>query len=399
MSQHRYPTLPQGFQMGDVIALLGEIAPHIGLRAGLLHTLTQAIQHTRPKDWIRPDAEPVCYAMQETLARKLGKSARAVRAAEEKFVRQFGFIEKRVAANGGRSQTGGAGLVFTPLIRKFTELLALRERIRAENDRARQLVRKRSILYRHAKLRIIELAEICEDRATIEPLSAEFLSWVPSRDLRKLDLVDLEAHIEAARRLCDTLDALVEKVKKTHKTSGRAEVDFRSHIQDSTQDSPVSVGAGAHERTVGKPTDTDLPVAPPDGGANCAENKDAGGSGAHQAQNLGWLTPKFLYRIASPEMRAYVDSERAQKEPLRELHFKLAADRLRPELGISEHAWHDALDTMGDHGAALALILVDAKRARGLIHSPGGYLRGMIAKFRKRELNLVGTLIGLAEAP
>jgi replication initiation protein RepC len=53
---------------------------------------------------------------------------------------------------------------------------------------------------------------------------------------------------------------------------------------------------------------------------------------------------------------------------------------------------------MGDHGAALCVLLIDANRNHPTspVHNPGGALRAMTKRQKNLKLNLVGSLIGLA---
>ncbi len=56
--------------------------------------------------------------------------------------------------------------------------------------------------------------------------------------------------------------------------------------------------------------------------------------------------------------------------------------------GISSHAVEDAKKTMGIKKAALAIAIIFEKHCKELVKSPGGYLRGMIAKENREELYL-----------
>ena len=66
------------------------------------------------------------------------------------------------------------------------------------------------------------------------------------------------------------------------------------------------------------------------------------------------------------------------------------ADQIRPEIGISPHAWADAREIMGDWSAALCLVLAEV-RAR----NPGGYLREMTARARSGDLHLHKSFFGI----
>ena len=97
-------------------------------------------------------------------------------------------------------------------------------------------------------------------------------------------------------------------------------------------------------------------------------------------------------------MQLYIDGRVGAGYPFDLRAFEIAAEMRVPELGISPSAWAKARDELQGGAATLAVLIIDAKTSgpRPQIKSPGGYLRGMIAKHREGSLNLVGGLIGLS---
>lgn len=71
-----------------------------------------------------------------------------------------------------------------------------------------------------------------------------------------------------------------------------------------------------------------------------------------------------------------------------------AAAKIRPMVGISEHAWNTAQKALGAEVAAAAVALIYDKHASGEVSSPGGYLRGMVQKARAGELHLDRSFYG-----
>jgi replication initiation protein RepC len=100
------------------------------------------------------------------------------------------------------------------------------------------------------------------------------------------------------------------------------------------------------------------------------------------------VTPKFVLTV-SPELKSYLFTPSPSWANIVE-----AADRLRRQLGISRPAWIDACEAMGRYQAATAVAVIAAKGES--IRSPGGYLRGMIARAQNGELHLSNSLWGLA---
>ena len=70
-----------------------------------------------------------------------------------------------------------------------------------------------------------------------------------------------------------------------------------------------------------------------------------------------------------------------------------------PELGISPDAWNTAREVMGEDSAMLSILILDARKSvpGHVISKPGGYLRAMTDRYRRGELHLIRSLIGLSE--
>ena len=116
-------TLPEGWTKGAVMALISEVAPHIGLRPARLAVLNYIIGRTRASDWTSPHREPVFFGTQDLAAVELGKTSRQLRT-DEAALAKLGLIVKRVAANGARYGRAGLGLILTPLIARLEEFIA-----------------------------------------------------------------------------------------------------------------------------------------------------------------------------------------------------------------------------------------------------------------------------------
>ncbi|WP_185962229.1 replication initiation protein RepC [Palleronia caenipelagi] len=103
-------------------------------------------------------------------------------------------------------------------------------------------------------------------------------------------------------------------------------------------------------------------------------------------------------RLASLEMRALIAIETAGADRLGPVDFYNAAVHMRSHLGISTHAWTEALDVMGPDSSWLAVFLLDANRdhPETPVRNPGGALRAMTRRSAEGRLNLLGSLIRLA---
>lgn len=383
-----YPALPTGMQRGQVEALLVELAPAIGLSGRRLQALLLMMVQTRPSDWVRPDREPVCYMAQTEIARLLGKTERAVRADEAALSGALDLVEKRTAANGGRSSHGQLGLVFSRLIARVPELLRLRDRLRLEGVRRKELIRLRSAFYRRAKLGLMELLPANPDDPGLSSLRDAFLAWPATEALRAMSLGELEAHASAARSLCDALD---ESLADAVKTSGPPESRDRSHLQDTTEDESVSCIAQKAQSAV--------EWSPKSRTDEQGDHPAPSGTGTSRLPDraIPSLAPERVYRLASDDMRLRLDIERQRSGRLSELDLIVAAVKALPELGIHGSAWDEAAEAMGEYQAALCVVVSDANRTHPVtpVLNPGGHLRAMTRRFLAGEFNLIGSLIGI----
>ncbi|WP_229707559.1 replication initiation protein RepC [Bombella mellum] len=100
----------------------------------------------------------------------------------------------------------------------------------------------------------------------------------------------------------------------------------------------------------------------------------------------------FALGIA-PSFRQYVSSYRPREDEI-----MAAALYANHDLGISRHAWAQASNVLGQYEAAVAIAVISARQAEGRIRSPGGYLRAMIDRQLRGELNLDRTLYGMRGA-
>ena len=373
-----HPALPDGWTKGAVIALISEIAPHIGLRPARLAVLNYIIGRTRASDWTSPHREPVFFGAQDLAAVELGKTPRQLRTDEAALAR-LGLLVKRVAANGARYGRAGLGLVFTPLIARLDEFIALRERLRAERAELRALKDLRSLRLRHMKRAISALPAGAKQDPEIADVLAEFAAWPRSDALSRLGLDRLTAHLQASSDLCSRTDDWLEK---RGLSSGEPAENFRLFTQNTKEEiqnveEPSAVDNSARCEEVAEselPSLPDRPVSPT-------------------------LTPENLYDVAGDGLRMMLDAGRDRNRPLRDRDIIEAAWRLLPMLDIHPSVWFEGQSTLGDHGLALCLLLVDAGRDHPTypVRNPGGLMREMIRRAKVGTLNIGGSLVSLTK--
>lgn len=246
----------------------------------------------------------------------------------------------------------------------------------------RELVQLRSTYLRHMKRRIEAAPPQLARSTDFWAATQAFEQWPHNSKLRAMAL---EAHVEACRSLCGKVDDLFE--------------NFRSFIQENTYETNlVKCNASIHKRTSGKPSDTNLIGAEPNGPSHCLESKDEAAAEAFKSKFMRGLTPQRLYELAGSDMRQQIDNRQGDRPHLRELDLIEAAHDMLPYLGINYSAWAQAANLMGSEGAALCVLILDANRDQpsAPVKNPGGMLRAMTRRYQLGKLNLVGSLIGLS---
>lgn len=396
-----YPILPAGMQRGDLIELLREVSPAIGMKPCLLHSLTTMIAQTRPSDWINPDTDAVCYMMQTNLAVLIGKSERAVRNDELALSTQYRFIDKQVSGNGSRCRLVRRdgdefrqGLSFAPLIERVPELIEVRAQSRHRLDERARLKRMISALRRNVSKSLMDLQSRFPDHTGLQSVRDAFLSW-PHRyeEIRTLEgLHKLYSEVLSASETIDDI-----RLRLTS-TSGRPEVDDLRYIQATTKDSGVTCNASVDISTDRKRSE-DILIKPDQRSGDCREKSNELSELEHNHKVLGTLTPDRLYALASEDMKMYIASHRANRPQISSMDFVLAAIDIASALGISRSAYDAAQEQLGDFATALCVLIIDANRDHPdtPVKNPGGLLRSLTRRHAHGKFNLAGSLIGLIE--
>ncbi|MCZ2159167.1 plasmid replication protein RepC [Bartonella sp. 220] len=115
------------------------------------------------------------------------------------------------------------------------------------------------------------------------------------------------------------------------------------------------------------------------------ENKEKGKTKDTSFSNnstLPQIKPELLIRALPNTAMFFKHGLQSERDLIGSMEF------LSKMKGISSHALQEAKRIMGIKKAALAVAIIVEKHCKNLIKSPGGYLRGMIAKESKGELYL-----------
>jgi replication initiation protein RepC len=92
-----------------------------------------------------------------------------------------------------------------------------------------------------------------------------------------------------------------------------------------------------------------------------------------------------------------LDARREQSRPLRDHDIIEAAWQLLPMLDIHPSVWFEGQSTLGDHGLALCLLLVDAGRDHPIypVRNPGGLMREIIRRAKAGRLDVDASIAAL----
>lgn len=334
-----------GMSRRDAMALLDETGRALGLSAARLRVLLRLVGSTDQADWKDPDATPTFYGRQEHMADRLGITSRQLRTHERALVRD-GYLDASPLANGHRHAAGKWGLSLGPVKAMLSELVQRRDALRAEHQRKRELQAERGAARRKA----VDLAKLSTPEQLAAPPVADLLEkvrqWPKPDRLMRMKLAVLDHHVAEA----------VETVAELEAALGGC------------------------------------PVAPAD--APPAQRSLADEKRKRDLARVS--SPERLLRLASPEMRLHALREQDAGSDS-ETALLSAAEVRRPELGVSRDCWREARQRMGQAGATLALLLVDANRDHPTkpVRNPGAVLRSMARKFSEGRYNVVGGLIGL----
>ncbi len=385
------PSLPQGFSRRDVIALMADIGRDIGLGPRLTDILTRLIGCTEADAWLDPDKEPIFYGRQESFAQKLGITTRQLRN-HEKVLLKHGFIERRTAANGSRHGSTGLGLVLTPIIERFTDLLNIREARNARYARMKTLKATRSVRWATFRDELARLSPDDLSHPDVQSMIEERATWPRTDTLLSMSEAQLLSHIEEATSLCIRLSEWIENHADS---SCEPEETFRSFIQEDIQmNDSETCNASDNKRSAGLPAQPDYSAPGPNGPVDCREKELEAEALALQGLFSGRYGLDHAVSLASEEFNYEMQSRDGERS---EYAFVEAANSRIAPLGINITAWAAACDRMGRVRAALCVMLLDANRDHPTapVMNPGGALRGMIKAHNRGKLNLIGSLIGL----
>jgi|GEM_PF-6435166 len=417
----------------DILDLLRRIAPDVGLTHELINHLDYIMKRIPPAEW-EPGGIPIFYKSVLFQARELHVTDRAIRYREAKLA-DMGFLSFHDSGNNRRypmkcprtKQVYEAFWVsLIPLMMRMDELRELDFVHKQKEEYWKQTRQQINIIRR-------KISSILNEASEQESLIADVVDWaeefsairlVRANDSNKI----IDARLEQYRGLYDRIKSTLAAHEDlgtscgwTQSISSKEEVVFRytesyreenslsaysnQSVDNSMQSSPKSSqGRGldvgdAHAAQVNASKEEACAKILKRNAKKLNINQtNTVSEGDQSLSGAEYLTPAHIYEASCKDFRTVIDEITAvdrikgptKVKDLTPDDIRMAAQRLRPHLSVSEYTWVRAQNVMGSYGAAIALMLC----CRPHIQCAGSYLNGMIKAQHAGELNLHKSVFG-----
>lgn len=385
-------------QVGEQIAIpknraliaVKRIAAHIGLKAADIMLLDNFCAFTQPQDW-EEGRRPIIWTSNNFLMAQTGFSLSTLKR-HAKRLAEAGVITFRDSPNGkrwGRRDSSGHiieayGYDLSPLAARAEEFETLFQRIHEERQHCARLKRQITIARRtiRSKLDAITCDNLLERQDGLHEAYRQLIGSLPRCIVSSAFLQGLLKKFAHLQQEIDLLSATPQPVDNPanpeenspchtlHLNPTRAENE--PHILTTKEPDPVICNELKNTET--RHIDTRL---------SKGRNPDK-----RRVSVLTIMQTCPQLKEISIEICGHISSWNG-------LHH--LADRIRPMLGITENIWNEVQSTLGIEAATASMALVFEKFSNGEINSPGGYLKGMIRKARKRELYLEKSFWGRSQ--
>lgn len=384
-----------GTRKGKLLATVKQAAPALNVSEKCIYLLDQLMAFSQEQDW-EPGRRPIVWPSNEMLCDSLGIRTRSLQY-RLKALRDAGLIvssygpqERRYGRRGADKHIiDASGFDLSPLAIREAEFQAVAERLK-EQRKIRQALRCRKTIAVKAlrmlcatalelELDAVEWSVIEENGRTLAVEASRVRDIEPLRQLvERLESMraDVEAHFQTQAQLWVSNEEDNDHASEGAKTciTNTTTTDLLSNKLDT-----VDTQQQVHQKG--------SRVDPP---ASESTRMSAGEDPIEQTITKYQINPAMVAKL-SPLIRSTIPvDEPVDWKTIGDAGFK--AYRL---VGISEHAWNQAVSGLGREAAAVMVVIVMCKRKE--LRSPGGYFRGMIDKGLRGELNLGPTLYALQD--
>lgn len=380
------------------------VGPYIGLKAGDMMLLDTLGAFTQDQDW-EEGQRPIVWPSNAYLMEATGFSLSALKRHARRLV-EIGVVSFQDSPNGKRWGRRGAdgriveayGFDLSPLSARVEEFERLHAELQVERELCKRLKRQITVSRRLIRARI----EAALGGALRGP-------WLQLAGLFEGLLDRLPGYREASdqlERLLVRFRELQARVEAAYLNATQAEVD----VEDSVAKSGEEALQTKEMNPSGVISEPHIPITKQLNSVtrNSSENEEAGDaernnrtSDPDKSELEKWVAEVRTKRTAldiptvmqaCPEFTSWAHNLGEFVRDWGDLHR--VAGQLRPMIGISASIWDVAQDRMGKQAATAALALVFEKHSAGEVASPGGYLRGMVAKAEAGELYLERSFYG-----
>ncbi|MFY0666080.1 MAG: hypothetical protein JXQ97_15760 [Natronospirillum sp.] len=374
----------------DCIVATKRVGVHIGLKPSDMMLLDTLAAFTQAQDW-EEGQRPIVWASNAYLMEQTGFSLSALKRHVRRLA-EAGVISFKDSPNGKRwghrDERGriieAYGFDLSPMSARHAEFADLHAALQAERAECQHLRRQVTITRRMIRARLEEAAGqgLSGSWGRFADRFQELLTSLPRPGVsseRLLVVLEsfralLECVENAFMQACG-VDEVVEKlepnkanIQENAKELNPREVISEPHIRITKESNPVTRNSSENEKHVeierlDPPTETGL------------ETIEIATVMQACPEFTGWVRDLGIF------VRDWGDLNRA-------------AGRLGPMIGVSDSSWKEAQMSLGPRQAAVSMALIFDKFNAGEVSSPGGYLRGMVARAGAGELHLERSLYG-----
>ncbi|MEL6242972.1 MAG: plasmid replication protein RepC [Pseudomonadota bacterium] len=397
----------------QAIVAAKKIAAAIGLKSQDLLLLDTFGAVTQPQDW-EQGRRPIVWASNNFLMEQTGFSLATLRRHIRRLC-ETGVISMKDSPNGkrwGRRDEDGViveayGFDLAPLAARAEEFEGLYAQLQAERAYCASLRNTITVTRRVIRAKIEKALE-SDLRGPWTALQDEFALLLQSLPKRSTGPEKLAMVLDWFKLLKDRVEKAFEAAFDWPQHS-----DVEHVSQPQTQDNLAPIQNNKTPTSLENETDILTTNEPDPVNSNRFETKHAAGAApenppGERVERLEevdlegeWSTHTNRRRsdIDIPTLMAtcpeFGELARGLEGYIRDWNgVHRAAGKIRPMVGISEHAWNTAQKALGPEVAAAAVALIYDKHSAGEVSSPGGYLRGMVQKAQAGELHLERSFYG-----
>ncbi|MDX8350412.1 plasmid replication protein RepC [Cognatiyoonia sp. IB215446] len=371
------------------------VGAHIGLKAADLLLLDTLAAFTQPQDWTEGQ-RPIVWASNAYLMDQTGFSLSTLKRHARRLAetRMISFEDSPNGKRWGRRDAEGFiveayGFDLSPLAAQVETFEAIAAELAAERALCQRLKRKITVLRRSIRARLVAAQEARQQGRGWISLQKSFEALLSRLPGARVGSDALMAMASALSELLQQVEALVfDKSEPVPHSISPQQNSTKMNPREAISEPHILITSELHSvnsnSLENKEGETDAPRP-----AKVAHDAPAGEISNAKVM-LGVELPVLLQ--ACPEFASWAHNMGGYLRDWSD--FVRVAGELRPMIGVSDHAWTTAQQQMGKIQAAAALALVFEKVHSGEVNSPGGYLRGMVAKAEAGELHLERSFFG-----